>query len=101
MSGEFFSQFNKRNEAVCKQVGLYEFENFEDRIICAICINPKEYFEIYGIYYETNKKHKDVRKEIKGMEFENYASFIFTLEEVKEVSKRFAKKLKQTRFQNK
>ena len=101
LSGEFFAQFSKRNEAVHKQVGLYEFENVEHGIICAICINPKEYFEIYGIYYETNKKHKGVRKEIKGMEFDNYASFIFTLEEVKEVSKRFAKKLKQTRFQNK
>ena len=101
LSGDFFAQFSKRNEAVHKQVGLYEFEDVEHGIICAICINPKEYFEIYGIYYETNKKHKGVRKEIKGMEFDNYASFIFTLEEVKEVSKRFAKKLKQTRFQNK
>ena len=101
LSGEFFAQFSKRNEAVHKQVGLYEFEDVEHGIICAICINPKEYFEIYGIYYKTNKKHKGVRKEIKGMEFDNYASFIFTLEEVKEVSKRFAKKLKQTRFQNK
>ena len=35
------------------------------------------------------------------MEFDNYDSFIFTLEEVKEVPKRFAKKIKQTRFQNK
>ena len=101
LSGDFFAQFSKRNEAVHKQVGLYEFEDVEHGIICAICINPKEYFEIYGIYYETNKKHKGVRKEIKGMEFDNYASFIFTLDQVKEVSKRFAKKLKQTRFQNK
>ena len=42
MSGEFFKQFGKRNEAVRKQVGLYKFENIKQGIICAICINPKE-----------------------------------------------------------
>ena len=42
MSGEFFKQFGKRNEAVRKQDGLYKFENIEQGIICAICINPKE-----------------------------------------------------------
>ena len=39
LSGEFFGQFNKRNEAVRKQVGLYEFENVEHGIICPICVN--------------------------------------------------------------
>ena len=29
LSGQFFAQSNKRNEAVRKQVGLYEFENIE------------------------------------------------------------------------
>ena len=56
-SGEFIEWFGKRNEAVQKQVGLYEFENIEQGIISALYINPKEYFELYGIYYETNKKH--------------------------------------------
>ena len=54
LSGKFFAQFNKRNEAVHKQVDLYEFENVEHGIICVICINPMEYFELYGIYYKTN-----------------------------------------------
>ena len=47
LSGEFFAQFNKRNEAVRKQIGLCEFENVESGIICAICVNPKEYFELH------------------------------------------------------
>ena len=36
LSGEFFEQFGKRDEAVRKQVKLYEFENIEQGIICAI-----------------------------------------------------------------
>ena len=47
LSWKFFAQFNKRNEAVRKQIGLCEFENVERGIICAICVNPKEYFELY------------------------------------------------------
>ena len=39
----FFDQFNKRDISVRKQVGLFEFENIEHRIICAIKVNPKEY----------------------------------------------------------
>ena len=101
LSREFFAQFNKRNEAVLKQVGLYEFENVEHGIICVIYVNPKEYFELYGIYYETSKKHKDLKKGTKGMDFDNYASRILTIEEAKEGSRRFAKKQKQTRFQTK
>ena len=42
LSNEFFEQFNKQNLAVRKQVGLYEFENIEHEIVCAICVNLKE-----------------------------------------------------------
>ena len=99
--GEFFEQFGKRNKAFRKQFGLYEFENIEQGIICDLCINPKEYFEFCFIYYETNKKHKSVKKGTKGMDFDNYASRILTLEEAEEGTKRFSKKQKQTEFQNK
>ena len=37
---------------------MCEFENIEHGIICGFCVNPKEYFELYGIFYETSKKHK-------------------------------------------
>ena len=96
LSGEFFAQFNMKNGAGRKQVSLYEFHNVEHGIICAICVNPKEYFELFGIYYETNKKHKGVRKGTKRVDFDNYISCILTLEEAKEGSKRFGKKQKQT-----
>ena len=66
LSGEFFEQFSKLNKAIRKKVGLHEFENIEQGITCAIYVNPKEYFELYGIYYETNKKHKGIRKGTKG-----------------------------------
>ena len=63
LSGEFFERFGKRNDSICKQVGLSEFENIEHGIIiCTICVNPKEYFQLYGILYETNKKHMGVKK---------------------------------------
>ena len=68
-----------RNVTVRKQVGLYEFENIEHGIICAICVNPKEYFELYGILYKTNKKYKGVRRSTKGMDFDKYASPILTI----------------------
>ena len=97
LPGEFFAQFNNRNEALCKQVGLYEFENVEHGIICIICVNPKVYFELYEIYYKTSKKQKGIRKGTKGMGFNNYASCILTLEEAKEGSKRVAKNQNQTR----
>ena len=41
LSNDFFEQFDKRNLAVRKQVGLYKFENIEHGIVCAICVNPK------------------------------------------------------------
>ena len=96
LPGEFFERLGRRNKAVRKQVGLYEFENIEQGIICALCINPKEYLELYGIYYETNKKHKGVKKGTKRMDFDNYVSCILTLEEADEGTKRFCKKQKKT-----
>ena len=101
LSGEFFERFGKRKEAIRKQVGLYKFENIEQGIICAICVNPKEYFELYGIYYETNKKHKDVCKGTKGMDFDNYAGRILTTDEVRDDTKRFAKNKNRRDFKTK
>ena len=101
LSNEFFEQFDKRNLAVRKQVGLYEFENIEHGIVCAICVNPKEYLEVYGILFDINKKHKGVKRGTKGMNFEKYARRILTIVEAREGTNRFSKKQKQTRFENK
>ena len=101
LSNEFFEQFDKRNLAVRKQVGLYEFENIEHGIVCAICVNPKEYLEVYGILFDINKKHKGVKRGTKGMNFEKYARRILTIVEAREGTNRFSKKQKQTRIENK
>ena len=98
-----FEQFGKRNESIRKQVGLYEFENVEHGIICAICVNPKEHFELSAILYEVNKKHKGVKKGTKGMDFDNYPGRLLHMDEARGGANRFAKskKNKQTHFQNK
>ena len=44
LSSEFCEQLIKRNESIRKHVGLYEFKNIERKIMCAICVNAKEYF---------------------------------------------------------
>ena len=38
LSNEYFEHFDKQNLAVRKQVSLYEFENIEHGIVCAICV---------------------------------------------------------------
>ena len=101
LSNEFFEQFDKRNVAFRKQVGLCEFENIEHGIVCDICVNPKEYLEVYGILFLINKKHNGVKRGTKGMNFEKYAGRILTINEVRDGTNRFSKKQKQTRFENK
>ena len=88
----------QESDSIRKQVGLYEIENIEHGIICVICLNPKEYFELYGILYEVNKKHRRVRKGTKGMDFDNFAGRVLHINEAREGANRFAKKNKQTRF---
>ena len=94
LSNEFFERFDKRNLAVRKQVGLYEFENIEHGIVCAICVNRKEFLEVYGILFDINKKHKGVKWGTKGMNYEKYARRILTIAEAREGTNRFSNKIK-------
>ena len=55
LSGEFFERFGKRNNSIRKQVALSEFENIEHSITCRICVNPKEYFQLCGIFMKRIK----------------------------------------------
>ena len=51
-----------------------------------LAVNPKEYFE----YFESekcNKKHKGIKKEAKGMEYQNYAERIKPLIDFKTYKK--------------
>ena len=100
-SHKFFEQFEEKKERLRKQVGLYEFENIEHGIICSVNVNPKEYQELYGIMYDTNKKHKGVQKGTKGMDFDNYANRILSLNDVRESTNRFPKKTSKHVFRTK
>ena len=76
------------------------FEDINYGIVCAICVNPKEYLKLYGVLFEINKNHKAVKTGTKGMDFDKYASRILTLAGTQEGTNRFAKKQKTARFKN-
>ena len=48
----------------------YEIENIDNLNICTITINPEEYFEKFK-NRKINKKHKGVRRDTPGMNFES------------------------------
>ena len=56
-------------------MGLYEIQNIDNPNICTIAINPKEYFEKFK-NRKINKKHKGVRRDTPGINFESYAEKI-------------------------
>ena len=94
LSDEFWKQFEIYNADTNKVMGLYEIENINNQNICTIAINPKEYFEKFKDR-KINKKHKGVRKDTQGMNFESYAMIINTLREVdnKKEEKKCTKKV--------
>ena len=77
-------------------MGLYEIESIDNPGICTVAINPKEYFEKFKDR-NINKKHKGVKRDTKGMNFESYATRITPLRSI-DVEKKF-KKLVQKRLQ--
>ena len=96
LSDEFWKQFEIYNADTKKVMGLYEIENINNQNICTIAVNPKEYFEKFKDR-KINKKHKGVRKDTQGMNFESYAMRINTLREVDD--KKEEKKIVQKRLQ--
>ena len=78
VSDPFWSQFEIHNENVRKQMGLYKIENISNANIFMIAVNPKEYFEKFR-NRTLNEKHKGVRRDTKGMNFESYAKKLATL----------------------
>ena len=58
-----------RSKKRVEQVGLYEVENINNANILTIAVNPKEYFEKHKDY-SVNKKHKGVKRNTPGMDFE-------------------------------
>ena len=96
LSDEFWKQFEIYNVNTKKVMGLYEIENIDNQNICTIAVNPKEYFEKFK-NRKINKKHKGVRKDTQGINFESYAMRINMLRESDD--KKEEKKIVQKRLQ--
>ena len=96
ISDDFWKKYNAQDKSKKKEMGLFEIENVNNPNICTIAVNPKEYFEKFK-NREINKKHKSVRRDTKGMDFERYASRIkdlrFDLENEVEKEKILQKRL--------
>ena len=75
VSDNFWKQFKVQKSLTKKQMGLFEIESIDNQNICTIAVNPKEYFEKFKDR-NINKKHKGVRRDTVGMDFERYASRI-------------------------
>ena len=71
LSDEFWKEYEIYNYNTKKVIGLFEIENINNQNICTIAINPKEYFEKIKDR-KLNNKHKGVRKDTPGMNFESY-----------------------------
>ena len=76
----FWQKFEAQKPERQKVVGLYEVEHIDDPCYVALAINPKEYFE-YFQSTKLNKKHKRIKKRLKGMDYENYAARIKPLDD--------------------
>ena len=75
LSDDFWKKFKVQNKKTKKEMGLYEIESINNENICTIAVNPKEYFETFK-NRKINKKHRGVRRDTPGMDFERYASRI-------------------------
>ena len=96
LSHNFWNQFGVQNKTLKKQVGLYEIESIDNPNILTISINPKEYFE-KNRNHLINKKHKGLKKDTPGMEFEADVQGLSLLHEF--CDKQKPNKIKQKRFQ--
>ena len=80
LSDDFWEQFNVQNKAIKKQVGLFEIESIDNANVITISVNPKECFEKYRDK-TVSKKHKGLKKDTPGMNFEAYSQRICSLHE--------------------
>ena len=77
-SHPFWDNFQARKESRKKKLGYYETEHIHNLCCVTLAVNPKEYFEIFKDY-NSNKKHKGIKKGSHGMEFEKYVNRIKSL----------------------
>ena len=57
-----------------------------------IAVNPKEYLKKYR-YKEVNKKHKPLRKDSPGMDFDTYARRTLSLNDHERIIKMYQQKI--------
>lgn len=77
-SHPFWDNFQARKESRKKKLGYYETEHIHNLCCVTLAVNPKEYFEIFKDY-NSNKKHKGIKKGSREMEYANYANRITSL----------------------
>ena len=80
LSDDLCAQFGVQDKTLKKQVGLYEIKSVDNPNIIKISINPKECFEKYRDK-KINKKHKGLKRDTPGMDFEAYSSRLLSLHE--------------------
>ena len=74
-SGKFWDGFIIPDESLNKKLGIYEIQLIDNPGQIVAAVNPKEYFKTFE-KLTSNKKHKGFRKNIPGIDFENYADKI-------------------------
>ena len=99
-SDDFWKKFNVHDASNQKVLGLYEVESINDPCIVTLAVNPKEYFELFKSK-RANKKHKGIKKEAPGMNYENYAERIKPLYDFESFEKPKTKRKKVLRFTDK
>ena len=79
---------------------LYKIDNIANANICTIAVNSKEYFEKLKSR-SINKKHKGVKQDTPGMNFESYAERINVLRDTsseKKTEKKFVQKTTSKKY---
>ena len=77
-SHKSWDKFGLQKEFLHKCLGCFSIENIDNPCLLTIACNPKEYFELFQ-NSEINKRHKEIKKESSGMNFENYTGRIVIL----------------------
>ena len=98
LSDDFWDQFGVQNKKLKKQVGLFEIESINKANVITIALNPKEYYERFDDHSD-NKKHKELKKSTRSMDFDSYSSRLANLNEFSKELFKKPKKIQQKIFQ--
>ena len=74
-SHKFWERFLARGKSLAKKLSYFEGESINNPCQIVITVNPKEYY-VHFESFSSSKRHKDIRKDERGMEFDNFAARI-------------------------